>query len=252
MEEHKSKFERTEFLLGTDVIKKLSESTVAIFGLGGVGSFATEGLSRTGIGNFILFDFDKINITNFNRQITATEDNLGIYKATVMEKRIKSINPEAGIKSFINFLHKDTLTELLKTEKIDFCIEAIDSYRPKISVIKMLYEMKVPFISSMGAGGRKNPEKVKTGNLSEVTTCNLAKRIKKELRKESLPLDEIPVVYSTEESAEPLQREQWEEGEFQRGRVRSKLGSICFVPAVFGMFMAHRAVEYLAGETFKV
>jgi tRNA A37 threonylcarbamoyladenosine dehydratase len=239
-------FERTEFLLGKDILNTLSKSTVAIFGLGGVGSFATEGLVRTGIGNFILFDFDKINITNFNRQITATEENIGIDKATVMEKRIKSINPEAGVKSFINFLHKDTLNELLNMEKIDFCIEAIDSYRPKISVIKILLEREIPFISSMGAGGRKNPALVKTGTLSEVKTCNLAKRIKKELRKGNLPLDKIPVVYSMEESAEPLQRNLWEEGEFQRGRVRSKLGSICFVPAVFGMLMAHRAVEYLS------
>lgn len=239
-------FERTEFLLGKDVIEKLSEANVAIFGLGGVGSFATEGLVRTGIGKFILFDFDKINITNFNRQITAMEENLGLYKATVMEKRIKSINPEAEIKSFIDFLHKDTLTELLNMEKIDFCIEAIDSYRPKISVIKILHEMKIPFISSMGAGGRKNPCLVKTGTLSEVATCNLAKRIKKELRKGKITLEEIQVVYSMEESAPPLQRQKWEEGDFQRGRVRSKLGSTCFVPAVFGMFMAHRAVEYLS------
>jgi len=241
-------FERTELLIGKEKQKILSQAMVAIFGLGGVGAFACEGLARSGLGNFILIDFDKINLTNINRQITAMRKTAGMDKSEAMKERIKEINPGAKVMICNDFLHADSIEKLMENIeawKVDFFIEAIDSLGPKVKLIKKLVERKLPFISSMGAGGRTDPFMVKPGNLDEVKNCNLAKRIKKLLKKEKIDLSSIKVVYSTETGQKPEKREEWEEGDYRRGRVRGKMGSICFVPAVFGMYMAYLAFKHI-------
>jgi len=176
----------------------------------------------------------------------ATEKAIGINKVDIMKERINSINSRAEVLSLSEFLNIETIENILKeTQKIDFCIEAIDSLNPKTKVIKSLLKYNIPFISSMGAGGRISPFMVKEGTLNEVKTCDLAKRLKKKLKKEHINIEEIKVVYSTEKAKKPVARQTWEEGEFQRGRIRGKQGSICFVPAVFGMCMAYIAIRYI-------
>jgi tRNA A37 threonylcarbamoyladenosine dehydratase len=243
-------FERTGLLIGKEKLQVISQGRVAIFGLGGVGSFACEGLARSGLGKFILVDFDRISETNFNRQIIATKEKIGLNKVDVMKERIESINPSSEILTGSDFLDVNSIEEIINgTDKIDFCIEAIDSLGPKMKVIKTLLNHKIPFISSMGAGGRVNPFCVKEGILSDVVTCNLARRLKRILRKDGINLNNIHVVYSTEKGTMPEKREKWEEDEFQRGRVRGRQGSSCFVPAVFGMTMAYIAfINIMAGN----
>jgi len=243
-------YERTELLIGTEKLQVFSQSRVAIFGLGGVGSFACEGLARSGLGKFILVDFDRISETNFNRHVIATKEKIGLNKVDVMKERILSINPLSEILTYSDFLDVNSIEEIIRgTDKIDFCIEAIDSLGPKVKVIKTLLNHKIPFISSMGAGGRINPLCVKEGILSDVLTCNLARRLKRILKKDRINLSTIPVVYSTEKGTMPEKKEAWEENEFQRGRIRGRQGSSCFVPAVFGMTMAYIAfITIIAGN----
>ncbi len=247
-------YERTELLIGREKLQILLHSRVAVFGLGGVGSFACEGLVRSGLGKFILVDFDRISETNFNRHIIATKEKMGLKKVDVMKERILSINPSAEILTYSDFLDLHTIEKIIKeTDKIDFCIEAIDSLGPKVKVIKTLLNHKIPFISSMGAGGRLNPLCVKEGLLSEVVTCNLARRLKRTLKKDGINLNNIQVIYSTEKGAMPEKKEAWEENEFQRGRIRGRQGSICFVPAVFGMTMSYIAfINIIAGNKRKI
>ncbi len=247
-------YERTELLIGREKLEILSRSRVAIFGLGGVGSFACEGLVRSGIGKFILVDFDRISETNFNRHIIATKEKIGLNKVEVMKERILSINPSGEILTCSDFLDLNSIEEIINgTDKIDFCIEAIDSLGPKVKVIKSLLNHKIPFISSMGAGGRINPLCVKEGLLSEVTTCNLARRLKRILKKDGINLNNIQAVYSTEKSTMPEKKLSWEENEFQRGRIRGRQGSSCFVPAVFGMTMGYIAfINIMAGNKGKI
>ncbi len=243
-------YERTELLIGREKLQIVLHSRVAIFGLGGVGSFACEGLARSGIEKFILVDFDRISETNFNRHIIGTNENIGLNKVDVMKDRILSINPSAEILTYSDFLDVHSIKEIMReTDRIDFCIESIDSLGPKVKVIKTLLNHKIPFISSMGAGGRLNPLCVKEGILSEVVTCNLAKRLKRILKKDGINLNNIHVVYSTEKGTMPEKRKAWEENEFQRGRIRGRQGSSCFVPAVFGMTMSYIAfINIMAGN----
>jgi tRNA A37 threonylcarbamoyladenosine dehydratase len=240
-------FERFALLIGKDKLELLTHKSVAILGLGGVGSFACEALARSGVGGFVLVDFDTISETNFNRQVIALRENLGKPKVEVMAERIKSINPGAKIFTIFNFIDEKSLNALLH-HNIDFCLEAIDSFTLKIKAIKALLKYKIPFISSMGAGGRINPLATKSGVLSEVTTCALAARLKKALKKDGVDLGAVQVVYSLEPAVKPQPRSEWESGELARGRLRGKQGSACFVPAVFGMAMAYLAVKNLMEE----
>lgn len=243
-------FERISLLLGENALSRLAQAKVAVFGLGGVGSFACEALARSGIGNFLLIDFDTIQENNINRQIMASYDTIGHTKAQAMEKRIKAINPSASVTSCAEFLDLHSIVKIIAAEegqaqKIHFCLEAIDSLSPKTAVILQLVASGIPFVSSMGAGGRLNPLLVKAGNLSLATECGLAERLRKRLKKAGLDPRHIPVVYSLEKGVKPQPREKWDNHDLARGRVRPKHGSVCFVPAAFGLCMAHLAFIHL-------
>ena len=175
-------------------------------------------------------------------------------KSYAMEERIKEINPSAEIRIFNDFLSQDSIEKILdskEVKKTDFFVEAIDSLSPKVKVIKILLEKKLPFISSMGAGGRINPLAVRTGTLEEVKNCGLARRIRKLLRREKVDIKPVKVVYSTEKGKKPQERTEWEEEDYKRGRIRGKQGSISFVPAVFGMAMAYTAFLHITENSFK-
>ena len=163
------KFNRLENLIGSFSLEKLKESTVLFVGLGGVGGYVVEALARSGIGNLILVDYDKVDITNFNRQIIAINENIGKYKVDCFKERIGSINEECNVISYNLRIDNDNFKDIFNT-KIDFVVDAVDDIRAKVSIINYCLENNIDFISSMGTGNRLDPSKLTIMTLDK--TCN--------------------------------------------------------------------------------
>ena len=163
------KFNRLENLIGSFSLEKLKESTVLVVGLGGVGGYVVEALARSGIGNLILVDYDKVDITNFNRQIIAINENIGKYKVDCFKERIGSINEECNVISYNLRIDNDNFKDIFNT-KIDFVVDAVDDIRAKVSIINYCLENNIDFISSMGTGNRLDPSKLTIMTLDK--TCN--------------------------------------------------------------------------------
>ena len=224
-------FSRTELLIGEEAIKKLNTAKVAIFGIGGVGSFAVEGLARAGIQNFILVDNDIVDITNLNRQIHATHKTIGQYKVDVMKERILDINPNAKVTTYKEFYLPDSTTNILD-ETVDYIIDAVDTVTAKIELVKQAQALNVPIISAMGSGNKLDPTKFEVTDIYKTSICPLAKVMRKELRARGI--ESLKVVYSKEE---PIKQE------------KAKVpGSISFVPSVVGMIIAGEVIKDLITE----
>ncbi len=224
-----NQFSRTELLIKKEAIEKLHNSKVAIFGIGGVGSYALEALVRAGIGNFILVDNDKIDITNLNRQIIATTKTIGRYKVDVAKERILEINPNANVEIHQEFFMPES-DELLD-ETVDYIVDSVDTVTAKIELVMRADKLHIPIISSMGTGNKLNPTKFEIADIYETTICPLAKVMRKELRKRNI--EHLKVVYSKEE---PIKIED--------GNVP---GSISFVPSVAGLIIAGEVIKDLGG-----
>lgn len=191
-----NQFSRTEMLIGEQNLKKLQESKVAIFGIGGVGSFVAEGLARSGIGNFILIDNDKVSITNINRQIIATTKTVGKYKVDLMKQRILEINPNAKVDTYNIFYMPDNKEKILDS-KIDYIVDAIDTVTAKIYLIEQADKLNIPIISSMGTGNKMDATKFEIEDIYKTSVCPLAKVIRKELKQKNIK--KLKVLYSKEE-----------------------------------------------------
>ncbi|MDD3534623.1 MAG: tRNA threonylcarbamoyladenosine dehydratase [Candidatus Cloacimonetes bacterium] len=229
-------FSRTELLIGTDALKRLKQTKVAIAGLGGVGSYAAEALVRAGIGSFILVDFDTVGATNINRQLLATQDSIGKVKTELMRERILSINPAAEVLCHQVFLDSENRSELLANA--DFIIDAIDSLGPKIGLLEELAKTERRFISVMGAGNRLDPSKLHLAPLKKSENCPLARRVRKFLRRRGVKGD-FPCIYSSELPIFPaMEIESESELTIERGRQRQVIGSISYLPAIMGMMAA--------------
>lgn len=189
-------FSRTELLIGKEGLLKLKNSTVAVFGIGGVGSFAVEGLVRAGIGKLVLIDGDDVCVTNLNRQIHATTFTIGKPKVDVMKDRILAINPEAQVLTFKEFYSSKNSDKLLSKE-YDYVIDAIDRVPSKVDLIAKCTLLGIPIISSMGAGNKLDPTKFEVGDIYQTSVCPLAKVMRRELRKRGIK--SLKVVYSKEE-----------------------------------------------------
>lgn len=223
-------FQRIEILLGKEKMKEIHNKKVAIFGLGGVGSYVAEALVRAGITKFILVDSDKIDITNLNRQIHATYETVGKYKVDEMQKRMKSINPNVQIKGIKEFVTEENVGEIL-TEDIDYVVDAIDTVKSKIAIIETAKGKNIWTISSMGAANKLDPCKLEVTDIYKTRVCPLAKIIRKELRKKNI--QDLKVVYSTEEPKKPQLPPQ------TTGKV---LGSTSFVPSTAGLIIASQII----------
>lgn len=225
-------FARSELLLGSEGMEKLSKSTVAIFGIGGVGSFATEALVRTGIGKIILIDYDIIDVTNINRQIHATMKTIGLSKVEAMKDRILEINPEINIITYNKKYDKDTKQMLLSSE-YDYVVDAIDMVSSKLDLIMECKNLNIPIISSMGAGNKLNPTMFQVGDVYSTKVCPLAKVMRHELRKREIK--DLKVVWS-EEIPKDINLEKKE--------LRKAIpGSISFVPSVVGLIIASEVIK---------
>lgn len=227
-------FKRTEFVIGEESMRILSNATVAIFGVGGVGSFAAEGLTRSGIGKIILVDYDIIDITNINRQIHATSKTIGQLKVEVMRDRLLDINPDLDIIIHSLKYNEDTKGYLLSKE-YDYIIDSIDMVSSKIDLIVTAKSMGIPIISAMGAGNKMSPTSFKVGDIYETNICPLARVMRRELKKRNI--DDLKVVWSDEVPAKVNL-----ESEALRKAVP---GSVSFVPSVVGLIMASQVVKDL-------
>lgn len=228
-------FERSELVLGREGMEKLANSTVAVFGIGGVGSFTAEVLVRTGLGKIILIDYDIIDITNINRQIHATSKTVGQYKVDVMKERLLDINPNLDIIVYKEKYNKDTKERLISPE-YDYVVDAIDMVSSKIDLIIECKRLDIPVISSMGAGNKLDPTKFKVGDIHSTKMCPLAKVMRTELRRREI--NDVKVVWS-EELPKKINLE--------KSNLRKAVpGSIGFVPSVVGIIIGSEVIKDIA------
>lgn len=232
-----NQFSRTELLIGKDGINKLSKSKVIIFGIGGVGSYATEALARTGIYEFDLVDNDRVSLTNVNRQIIATTKTIGEYKVEVMKQRILEINPAAKINMHKCFFLPNS--QQFEFQNYSYIIDAIDTITSKIELVVQANDYNIPIISSMGAGNKLDPTKFQISDIYKTSVCPVAKVMRYELKKRNIK--HLKVVYSTEQPIKPKQATE----EIINKKVIP--GSISFVPSVAGLIIASEVIKDLIG-----
>ncbi len=201
------RFDRAARLFGEPGLHRLMGSTVVVFGVGGVGSFAAEALARSGVGTLRLVDFDKVCVTNSNRQLHAMKGTVGKVKVEVMAERLRLVHPTATIEAVPAF-YEVTRSEELLTDDIDFVVDAIDNLTAKAHLIATCLKKKIPIVSSMGAAARMDPTAIQVADLSRTTKDPFARAVRKILRKNyDLDLDlpvGVPAVFSTEEPREPI------------------------------------------------
>jgi len=233
-------------LIGTDGIKRLRASQVAIIGLGAVGSYAAEALARAGIGSLRLVDFDIIRPSNINRQLFALDSTCGLAKTEAAQRRIQDINPDCAVQAFRIFAHRDTIPQIL-APPLEAVIDAIDSYTPKVEVIATSVAQGLFIVSSMGAANRTDPAAVRAGDLFRTQHCPLARLLRKRLRRRGVRSG-VRCIYSVE-LPRPVsdQRNAEEENEYARGRRRTPLGSLPTLPGIFGLWAAQEVIAWLLG-----
>lgn len=220
-------FSRTLPLLGADGVERLKKSRVAIFGLGGVGSYAAESIARAGVGGLILVDGDIVAESNLNRQLYALKSTIGQDKVTAAEKRCLDINPDCDIIAVKKVITPDNLSEI-PLEKCDYAVDAIDDVRAKKALIVRCGELGVPVISSMGTGNKLYPEKLKIADIYETSVCPLARVMRHDLRQ--LGVEKLKVVYSEEEPAVKC----------------FPPASVSFVPSVAGLLIGGEVIRHIS------
>ncbi len=232
--------ERAELLIGKTEQQKLKDGHVLICGLGGVGSFAAEFIARAGVGKMTIIDGDDFDITNKNRQLTALNSTIGRNKAVVLGERLKDINPDIDLTIFEEFVEPERVWEILDHTKPNYVMDCIDSLTPKINWIKACIKFKIKIVSSMGAGGKVDPAKVKVSNLSKTTNCKLASQLKKRLKKENVYGKRVKAVYSTEHQNKKSLA--LTDGKNYK---KSFYGTVSYMPAIFGLYAAAEVIKYL-------
>lgn len=197
MDIHNRIFDRTERLLGTDKMENLSNATVILFGVGGVGSWCAEGLVRTGIKHLTIVDADKVSDTNINRQLMATTKTVGKYKVEVLKERLLEISPEADIQAIANVYNEDT-SDSFQLDTYDYIIDAIDSLKYKTLLIRTAAKTKAKLFSSMGAALKMDPTRIKVAEFWKVKGCPLAAALRRKMKEGEKPAKKFYCVYSDE------------------------------------------------------
>lgn len=250
-----NQFSRTELLIGREAVEKLRDKRVAIFGIGGVGTYAAEALVRSGVGRFLLVDDDRICLTNLNRQLHATRKTVGKFKTDAMSERMLEINPNAQIDTIKAFYTPET-SEQFFSQQIDYIVDAIDTVSAKIDLIIKAQERAIPVISCMGAANKLDPTMFEVADIYETSVCPLAKVMRHELRQRGVKA--LKVVYSKEPPLKPVETEEIScrnhcicpEGTKRTCSIRRQIpGSMSFVPSVAGLIIAGEVIKDLAGLT---
>ncbi|MDX2481515.1 MAG: tRNA threonylcarbamoyladenosine dehydratase [Desulfuromusa sp.] len=232
------RFDRMQRLVGSAGMERLKRSSVAIFGIGGVGGYAVEALVRAGVGKLTLVDPDNICVTNINRQIHALDETVGRSKVAVLAQRCRAINPRIEVVTQHQAYRAETADELLSA-RFDYVLDCIDNITDKLHLLQDCHERSLPIISSMGAANKLDPTLVEVADISVTKKCRLARTIRKELRKHGIEQG-IKVVYSTEEFR-PLTG-------VDAGERKPVLGSSSYLPPLFGLTMAGVVIPCLIGD----
>lgn len=235
------RFSRFEMLVGKEAVEKLSQKKVIVFGVGGVGGYVCESLARSGIGTIDIVDSDRVDITNINRQIIALQSNIGEYKTSVMESRLKSINPEISVKSYNMFYLPENESEIDLT-KYDFVIDAIDTVSAKINLAVRCQESGVPIISSMGTGNKLDLTKIVITDIYKTKVCPLARVMRSLCKKNNIK--KLTVVYSEEEPRKPF----FQPSEDYGKTAKATPASSAFVPPAAGLTIGSFVVRKLLEE----
>ena len=231
-------FSRTAFLLGDEAMKKLKNSKVAVFGLGGVGGYVVEALARSGVGALELVDHDTISITNINRQIFATRSTVGMDKAEAAKNRVLDIDPAIQVTARKEFFLPDT-AESFDFASYDYVVDAIDTVTGKLALVTAAQAAGTPIISSMGTGNKLDPGKFQIADITKTSVCPLARIMRKECAKRGIK--HLKVLFSTED---PISPQGGTMEELPEGR-RSLPGSVAFVPSVAGLMIAGEVIKDL-------
>ncbi len=229
---------RTRLLIGEEALEKLAKSHVLVAGLGGVGAYVAEQLVRTGIGKLTIVDGDTLHLTNRNRQLPALESTMGMKKTDVMAQRLRDINPDVEL-MIIDYYIKDQLIIDILSQSFDYVVDAIDSLTPKVYLLFHAHQLGHKVVSSMGAGGKLDPQQVKIVDIAQTYQCRLAYYIRKKLHKLGV-WEGITAVYSSEVVARRSVKA--ESGELSK---RSTIGTISYMPALFGMYCASVVIRSL-------
>jgi tRNA A37 threonylcarbamoyladenosine dehydratase len=244
-----NQFSRTELLLGGEATEKLGKSRVAVFGIGGVGSYTVEALVRSGIGSFDLIDDDKICLTNLNRQLIATRKTIGQYKVDVMKERILDINPHAEVTVHKCFFLPET-ADAFDFSAYAYVVDAVDTITAKIELVLQAQKAGTPIISCMGAGNKLDPTQFKVADIYRTSMCPLAKVMRSELKKRRVK--HLKVVYSTESPRKQIENEACScrtncvcpPGTERKCTDRRSIpGSVSFVPSVAGLIIAGEVIK---------
>ena len=237
-------YARTEQLLGAEPLARLQGARVAVFGLGGVGSYAVEALARAGVGHFRLVDYGAVDATNINRQLFALHSTVGRKKVDLAAERILDINPDCEVDARPGFLDPDTVDGFLDPRP-DIVVDAIDSLNSKVTLLEAVHRLGIPVVSSMGAGGRMDASQVRVGDISETVICPLARIVRLRLRRRGVASG-IPCVYSVEPARNTTPYEPTDVGEHHgTGRPRQPIGTVSYMPALFGLRVAQEVIRKL-------
>lgn len=232
---------RTELLLGEERLEQVKQAHILIVGLGGVGAYAAELLCRAGVGQMTIVDGDDIEASNINRQMPATCKTLGKDKADVMAERLLDINPNLKLRVINEYLRDERIIEILEEAPYDYVVDAIDTLAPKILLIYHSLKNNYKVVSSMGAGGKMDPSQIRVCDISKSYNCRLARMLRKKLHQIGVRKG-VTVVFSPEDvdkRAVVLTESQ---------NKKSNVGTISYMPPIFGCYIASAVLRDLAGE----
>jgi tRNA threonylcarbamoyladenosine dehydratase len=232
--------ERTALLIKEDGLEKLQNANIIIIGLGGVGSFAAEFVARSGVGSITIVDGDVVDITNINRQLPALHSTIDKAKIDVVAQRLMDINPQLKLTKINEFLNPERMLEVLSAQKYDHILDCIDSVSPKVELLKAAKRLRIKAVSAMGAGGKQDPSKVIVKDISKTKACYLAKQVRKRLKTANITTG-IRCVFSTEVQ----QRESLALTDGSNFK-KSYYGTISFMPALFGLYVAAEVINKLS------
>ncbi|MFR9602938.1 MAG: tRNA threonylcarbamoyladenosine dehydratase [Rikenellaceae bacterium] len=233
--------ERTSLLLGEEKLTILKNANILVVGLGGVGAYAAEMIARAGVGRMTIADADIVGVTNINRQLVALHSTLGCEKSEVLAARLRDINPQIELTVVNEFIRDELTDQLLDSTKFDYVVDCIDTLSPKMALIKGALDRSIPLVSSMGAGAKTDPTLMEIKDISKTHHCPLAHMLRKRLHKVGIRKG-FRAIFSPEpirEGAMILCEEQ---------NKKSNVGTISYIPALFGIGCASVVIRDLIGE----
>ncbi len=229
---------RTRLLMGDTAMERLSQAHVMVVGVGGVGAYAAEMVARAGVGRMTIIDADSVSSSNINRQLVALHSTVGMPKVEVLSRRLMDINPQLQLTALHQFIEAESIPQLFEEQQVDFLIDAIDTLAPKIALITHCLRNKIKIVSSMGAGGRRDPSAIRLADIADTYHCALAKAVRLRLRKAGISKG-LKVVFSTEQADRNAVLAVEERNK------KSTVGTVSYLPTLFGCHLAAYVIEKL-------